>query len=564
MNALQSQRKVCLGYRVSEVKLDPLPKFGKGCSIRFSEYLAPSFKRPVLTSLGPHLEGVALPHPDPYDAVSVAAGGRKRFLREMPLYMDGSAITRQIFRKMVVDWLEHNVRPLAADGDYTILSWLRHGSYPLWRQIELETKYDEITTGDDPMYELVNSFMKWEAYLNMKYPRGINSRSDEFKVMLGPFIHQIEKVVFDSKWFIKYVPVDQRPTVILERFDKPGLDILSCDFTSMEAHYQPELMSDILEQLLNHVMHPLTAWVDRVYSNESPGNKAFRVAVGRQVCRFKHFVSKSIGRLMSGELWTSLLNGITNLLVTTFVSEFHGCHLIDAVVEGDDGLFLFSGKVPNSDQFLKLGFLAKPILAHDIEDTDFCSLIFDRDSKLVIRDPRKVLATFGWGDPKLLNARSSRFRLMLRCKALSCLAQYPGCPVLQSLSTYVLRCTSGVDIRGFVLRSGLVSKWQRETFIQLGLLEYKVVLSKVKPVPTSARLLMERRFGFTLEMQRKYENYFDSLDDIKPVPLWFIPEPDWILYWDYFTQTYRRGSDDKFALINRQTDLLESVVSRQS
>jgi hypothetical protein len=53
-----------------------------------------------------------------------------------------------------------------------------------------------------------SSFVKDEHYEGWKYPRLINSRSDQFKVFIGPTIKAMEHLVYSHlPEFIKHVPV---------------------------------------------------------------------------------------------------------------------------------------------------------------------------------------------------------------------------------------------------------------------------------------------------------------------------------------------------------------------
>ena len=131
---------IVVGYRVGECVLDALPKMGKGCKIIPKDlgYLKPT-RPPMAVSLGVHMVGVCLPHPDSSHLVSVAAGARKRYLREIPKYFAGISARRIKFIAHVDEWLK-TIPKIAVDEDFTRFTWLLHTHYQQWRKDELELK----------------------------------------------------------------------------------------------------------------------------------------------------------------------------------------------------------------------------------------------------------------------------------------------------------------------------------------------------------------------------------------------------------------------------------------
>jgi hypothetical protein len=124
----------------------------------------------------------------------------------------------------------------------------------------------------------------------------------------------------------------------------------------------------------------------------------------------------------------------------------------------------------------------------------------------VITDPLKIILNFGWTSKQYINA-SERTRSKLRnAKALSFLAQYPGCPILTSLCRHVLRVNGH---HRYKLGAEL-SNYEKKRFVREGFGYVEIA------EPTCAsRQLMSDVFGFSLSEQLSLERYFDELNEVK-------------------------------------------------
>lgn len=96
---------------------------------------------------------------------------------------------------------------------------------------------------------------------------------------------------------------------------------------------------------------------------------------------------------MSGDMCTSLGNGISNYLLAKFLVERKGGQL-RGVFEGDDGLFSTTVLLDEKD-YEKLGFTIKIERVDDPTRASFCGMIYTKSGE-VVRDPRKVFQNFGW------------------------------------------------------------------------------------------------------------------------------------------------------------------------
>lgn len=466
-------------------------------------------KRPVVgVSLGCHWEGVTLPHPDPHEPETVMAGVVKRVCFDPPP-IDRELLGR--FKSFVRKWLRKNLVPLAADTDLSFESWLSETNYPEWRREELRRTWDRFGPYNgghlDKKFTQCNGFMKDEHYLQYKYPRGIYSRHDYFKCIVGPTIKRIEKAVFALKYFIKKIPVADRPKYINEHLYRESGFVYSSDYTSYEALQVLELMDACEFELCDFMTAflPNRRWFMRLVRE---------VVGGGNHIKFKNFEVRKLFARMSGEMSTSLGNGFLNLMLMLFLFHMKKIKDVSAVVEGDDGLATSDYAGPNSDDFKRLGIVVK-LQQHDsLDEASFCGLIYNREELQNITDPGKVLASFGWASAQYFRSKSNKLRRLLRCKALSLAHSYPGCPIVQSLAKYGLRVTKGMNIGKLLENDRRMSNWEREKLTAAVKDERNLTF----PEPgVKTRLLMEKVFGITVDYQLRVEQYFDSKLDLSPI-----------------------------------------------
>lgn len=512
------------GYRVGEVPIVDDKQFSKTVSIIIHDREQP--RRVALTSLGVNVASVCLPTPDVSHGPSLLAGARARFLREMPKTLGGRPGVRERLKEETKAWLKENFEPLSLSDDFSVKAWLDRSSYSGARKEELQNKFDSINDAANERWFKSKGFMKDESYLEMKFPRCINSRSDEYKVVMGPFVHAMEKKIFKLEQFIKYVPVRERPAYIIDNFNLPGLHITSCDWSSMEAHHTREMMECTWKVVVDFFMSDLLTWADSVISSETPHDLALKV-MARQVITYYNFTLKCDPVLLSGELSTSVQNGVVNILVNRLIAKDKGFDLIRCVVEGDDGLFLWKKDYPKTEDYSEYGVLVKVQHCSSVRDADFCSLIFDPIGRTVIRDPIKSLATLGWTEGKWRCSSKLKYSL-LRAKGMSLLAQYPGCPILQSCALWIIRHTHAYVNSQHRAREHM-DTYHRELYDLC-------MQSSLEPqaVNMSARLLMEERFGVSVEMQKRLEDFFDSSTFLGEIPSWLIFPNVWYDFYDSY------------------------------
>lgn len=480
-------------------KLRPNVEF----KINPNEQNRPAYRPVQMVSLGCHGDGAALPHPDPTDPESILLGQNRRVCFDPPAI---NKIKLRRFRRFVRKWIRKNLTKLPASTDVSFEEWLKNTNYPEWRKEELRATrnlYDNIV---DKRHYIVNGFVKDETYPEYKNLRGINARTDMFKTAVGPYFKLIEKELFKNPWFIKYVPVPDRPKLIFDTLNNPMFDIYATDHTSFEGHFDPRFMEACEFELYDYMTGELLGheefmlWVRTVLGGV---NKVF----------FKYFSFKIHGTRMTGEMCTSLGNGFSNLMLILFVCHESGVHVV-GFVEGDDSLF----GVPRGTKlkiylFRDLGFTIKLEQCDDISTASFCGNVFAPGDFYIVTDPVEALLSFGWTRAIYAKSKSSKLKRLLRSKALSLLYEYRGCPILKNLALYGLRMTEG--FRAQSLATNLYEREKEELMLK----DLKERGLPIVDIPINTRILVEKLYGITVPVQKAYEQYLDQLQELEPLSL---------------------------------------------
>jgi len=526
---------VSFGYRSSEVKLPPAPSIKDNTRIKMSEYRVESITRPVVrSSLGCHVLGAANPHPDPSDLDTMLDGASRRFAREPP---KPNKAKMERLRKFVRKWLENNMTPLSADTDTSFDTWINSTPYPFWKKEALRKVHEETHTevtertvcgmhGEKCVkvnkHCKVNSFQKDETYPTYKAARAINSRTDAFKVRVGPIFKLIEKELFAKEYFIKHTPVDMRAEEIKRELTQENSKIIGTDYTAYEALFTKEFMEIVEFQLYQYMTTEIEdqEWYKIVSHALS----------GENHCQFRNkFTMVVDATRMSGEMCTSLGNSFANLMSMMFIAEETRMENLRGRVEGDDGIFTFYGETPTAKDFAEIGLIIKIDEYDSLTEGSFCGIITDETEMINVTDPISSLLDFGWTTRQYADSRDHKKKKLLRSKALSLAYQYPGCPVLSALGKYGLRVTEGV---GYDL--GDMNEYEREIFRQM----QQKHKSKIpdKEVGPQTRLLVQRKFGLMVEDQLIIENYLDNKLDISPIDVQVILSNCHIDALDYYSK----------------------------
>jgi len=496
-SALPSGKIVAYGYRAGEVDLGLMPDHSADCKILALD-LRDKMRRPAMANSGFYVVGACPPHPDIRDAYTVAAGVSKRMFRKLP-EIDRSLLRR--FKTFCKFFIRKKFRQLRPDEILSFEQWLEQTNYSQNRKDELRRVNALITNKFDKKYLKSKCFAKDETYPEYKHARGIYSRSDAFKCLIGPLIKSIEGVVYLDPACIKHVPVAERPKYILEHFRAPkkgvyvyvieGDDsifmdengnIFTNDFSSFEASITEAIDKSTVFELVKH----MTALLPNRYEYL----RLMFNAMDKQKLLFKDMDAEMDSRRESGDMWTSLGNLLVNMCLIEFCA------------------FEKVGGKPTVEIFRKLGFDAKLVEVPNIASASFCGIIFDPEDKQNVSDPKGIMTSIGWISEKYVNAKENKKLALLRCKALSYAHQYPGCPVVTKLAYKILELTNHIKNYDMIKASFELNNWKRDYFSQ-ALRDMK----KLRPVPVglNSRFLVEQVFGLSVKDQLLIEGRIDSM-----------------------------------------------------
>jgi hypothetical protein len=465
----------------------------------------------VLASLGCHVQGAAMPHPDPSDAHTAASGALYRFCREI----ENADKKNPEFEKYVDDWLIKNMEPLPADYDLSFETWLKNTPYKLSRKEELRDKHDKLTCAISDMPPEIfklKGFTKDECYPSFKHARAINSRSDEFKTIVGPVFQAIGEKLFARPEFIKKIPINERPDYIMDTLFTYGSNYTASDFTSFEAHFDKNRMLGCEMKLLQHMIRNI------------PDRKAIYATIRKAKLgkknhiSFKNFVISILGKRMSGEMDTSLSNGFSNLMFLNYLCQKNGNTGVKFIIEGDDAIGRMAGSPPKQREIEDFGLSIKLLNFKDLNHASFCGMIFDLDDRTNVTDPISELVKFGWTSRRYALSKKGIHMNLLRSKALSLAYQYPHCPILCRLALKISQLTASYDVISFVKKqkSFMADSYKLE-IIEQAIDYFKDHSLDFFTPKIGTRLLVENLYGVSISDQLEIEKLIDSMTTISVI-----------------------------------------------
>lgn len=478
-------------------------------------------RKVVSQSLGCHVEGHVLPKPDLDAEENVAAAAQHRFACKMK--RPGRKLLRRL-RRFTHAFCRRFLRPLAHDTDTSFETWLESTSYNRRQKLQLRDLWDKTCGGEEYLWVAAlarcSSFLKDEHYELFKHARAINSPHPTAKVFLGPLFKAIEDQVYRLRWFVKHKTPRERAD-ILAAMERPGWQYLETDYTSFEAAIQAEIIRCV-EAVVYRYM-----W--RYVLPEVIIHQIVRRLAGLNVCKFRTITVTVPGRRMSGQMNTSLGNGLVNLVVMLFCCECNGLTWWEVVgcVEGDDGFFVFPRRI-DLGVLADLGFVIKAAWYATAWEASFCQLHLVGGVLLV--HPAETLCRFGWTKRSWVGMRPARLRMLLRAKAISLLAEAQGCPVLQEFALMVMRHTQGVRMSPEFLKTHL-SRWEYDEL-------ERSQGAKASPVPLECRLAYEDLFNVPIRYQEVIEAEFkDKPYGVLRHPLILdLMRPEWAQAWELYTK----------------------------
>jgi hypothetical protein len=472
------------GYRFGEVPMMPFPKLDPSAKVSVRRVMVE--RMPMSVDLGMSIRGFAPPHVDVNDPRTVEHGLCCRFLSEVPQLRRQERLELRSFVRI---FLKKFLKPLDVGDIPSVDEYVEGLNQPCWRKAELlRSYYDSEWLGTTPLTWRINSFGKREFYEDYKPLRWINSRDDYTKVYYGPFMHALEKVVFDLPWFIKHVPVSERPEALKKKLFKAGAVYIQTDYSKFEKHFSPSLIRSVEGQLYKWMLQRFPGVADSYVNMIS----------GVQKCKHKYVKAQVLGKRMSGDLVTSVGNGFTNLMLMLYIAYKKTGRIWNGVVEGDDGLFTEEGEGVCSKDFEDLGFSIKLVKHYSFSSASFCGILSEEQALQTIRDPRWLLCKFGWSHSQRLRGGRRVLLGLLRAKCFSCLYELPSCPIVTAFARRGLELTTGYEP---IFDE---SWWEREQRKMWGKLEFP-------PITLATRQMVSELYGISIQCQMRVEKVISTL-----------------------------------------------------
>lgn len=386
------------------------------------------------------------------------AAVRKRILTEMPLGLPEKFSRLRVFvRKFLRKFFKPFPTLGRAKRDELFFSWLKNYKKPLARKEELRNLYLE----RKPLYEHdfgIKSFIKREFYEENKMARLINSRTDRFKVAVAGWTHAIEEQIFHgpiADWFVKGKKTSLQPAMIMKMAKHPHF--LATDYSSFESGFSPDYVAAVEMELWQFFLQENPDAYQDFYRSYIQQDIHGREIPRAEKCSGRTFSAVVTGTRMSGEMWTSLGNGFSNLMNFLFLMSEAGEYPetmpgpadapFGALVEGDDGLFGMRTRALTNTDFEELGFKIKMEYTSNIEETSFCSNRFSPMTLHQLIPPEASIRCFYTHDPSLFRAGFSVQQSLLKAKAMSLNCQGKFSPIAGVLSTKILELCADTKAR---------------------------------------------------------------------------------------------------------------------
>lgn len=541
---------------IKDGKIEDVAKF------QYEREVKDAMRRIVSVNPGMQIPGFAAPRPDTGHSGSAKEGLQKRlmgttFEPEFDYYKDLENYTKLIFdhekwgEKLLND--DDNIRYLTDFEFYLSKTNYSEKLKKKFREIrgEVIETANRLSVEEFQKWCEVKCFVKEEAYDEPKFHRGIYARSDYFKVIFGPYVKLMEKCVFSSTYFVKKIPVKDRHDWLLNKLYMDGALFGSTDFTGFEKHSIPRLM-----RVTVHKVYDLFARYIEILTNGCDANMlglCAKVLRGMNNFVFKYFKASFPGGKCSGEMDTSLSNGLLNFIMMVFILEREGYHtgfgyfnvkrrpgcyngILPCCFEGDDGNISFPYDLDISDitpaLFKRYGLDLKIEKADKVGEAGFVCLYFNEVTPQLITNPFKHLARM-WVSSRYIKSKETKIRSLMRMKCMCLLYQFPSCPILAAYCEMVLRLTAGYDVRHLYYS---LDAYDRDRFSFL--VDGTKMPYKRGHITELTRDTCHNLFGVCPELQKTMENYFDSQTEwsqyIDPPGFDLITPPKWIDNWrDY-------------------------------
>lgn len=301
--------------------------------------------------------------------------------------------------------------------------WLAHSKYSQRKK----DKFRELSSKYGPervLNAVVKFFPKDEFYETEKAIRGINSRDDHSKTVLGPIFKSIEEQVFKLPFFVKNLTEQERVEKLNLLFGVEECYVT--DYSAFETHFTREMMNNCEMIMYKYMLKNFPTLYRFVQESLTSRNRIYG----------KHVKASIEATRMSGECNTSLGNGFSNAMFMLFFCHEHGIKVGNFVVEGDDGLFQLSREI-TPEEFKHFGLNLK-IQRTTAPLSEFCGCVYNPQTLTNFGRALKHVVSLGWSPKRYMVASSKRKRELAVARAYSFNATTPGVPILSVLCNTIV------------------------------------------------------------------------------------------------------------------------------
>lgn len=461
----------------------------------------------VCTQLGPIIHTEELPeplYPNFHEPSAFILGALKRVVH--PVITDRETLDE--FRGFVTSFIHKHFKPvqrLENTHDELDRFWLDNSDYTLREKEAFHEDLERfLQNGPCKNFLHCSSFLKREFYQDIKFPRTINSRSNQFKTVFAPLTKLIEQQVYSvlNKHFVKgknKQDVVPRLIELTQQFNH----IYETDYSSFEGSFSTEIMLACEYQLFRFMSkdNPFHhSMFKKVY--HTPNHLHFRCDH-----RKGHIIVP--GSRMSGEMWTSLANGFTNAMLFLFAVKKtqKTFKRFDYLVEGDDGLLSTNFEL-DTNPITNLGFRLKIQAEEHFNQVNFCGI--NVCGGQFIPDIPRRYAKFAYTLDVGASQSKKRASELALARALSLAYESSGVPVLQSLAHAYIRLHSNAK------RDRRHLDWYQRYRTPMDIFENDFDAGKLfRKVSPNVRQFVEKKFGITIERQIQLETFYDSICEVR-------------------------------------------------
>lgn len=548
-----------VGYRTTEDKEMKKPgkvvrNFRYGKKIKESETLI----RKAVAITNYNVKGCLAPIPDLNDADSIKEGLLKRIGTAVPEPEDA---VKALLPEYVKVWIHKHdmkacIQTFLVEEVEKLLQWdeyvknLRYDPARMRELNKIRADYDSYGSYEfadnregkrqHELWSKIEAHVKWESYHGeKKFIRMIFARMDHFKVVFGPYSKITQKALYKyTDNFITDKPVSEHAKWIYEHLGIFGL-ILASDFSAFESHNYPWLMYNVAIPVI------IAMWGPDM--SKEFFNGLFEL-IGVNIIENNLVTARIDGKMMSGEVWTTIINTITCIILLSYFAEAeglaYGCGFFKHPVAfakgfngkklpppgGDVKLFAAGddcvmGARINSDidpkkftnaYMARYGMNIKMDVKETLSGSGFLSKYFSEQDQKPLCDPLKQLSK-GILSMKYANSKDSLKKALARARAMSLLYEFGGCPIVSSYARCIMRLTKNIDLRPALIHTLRDDPYKYEEISRAATWYHSKKWYEHEEdfqIGSDSRRVISDTFDIPIDTQLVIEEYFDTFNDM--------------------------------------------------